>query len=90
MFFISGARIDQEAVSSNYWKYFVGSGILATCCGWSAQAALFHRSTYPYLNEEEEIRMDEIRDNHCRDVAEEGEDKKKIDVLRWEIYVKEE
>ena len=35
-FFISGARIDQVPLSSNYWKYWVGSGIIATFCGWSA------------------------------------------------------
>ena len=43
---------------------------------------------YPYLNENEDIRMDEIRDEHWRDVAEEGDDKKKIYDLRWEVYVK--
>ena len=41
MFCISGARIDQEAVSSNYWKYLVRSGILATCCGWSSRETFF-------------------------------------------------
>ena len=34
---------------------------------------------YPYLNEEEYIILD---------VAEEGDDKKKIHALRWEVYVK--
>ena len=33
--------------------------------------------------------MDEIRDEHWRNVAEEGDDKKKMHDLRWEIYVKE-
>ena len=39
----------------------------------------------PDLNEEEDIRMDEIRDEHWRDVDEEGGDKKKMHALRWEI-----
>ena len=42
------------------------------------------------LNEEEDIRIDEIRDRYWMDVADEGEDKKKIHALMWEIYVKEE
>ena len=37
----------------------------------------------PYLNEEEDIRMDEIRDNHCRGVAAEVDDTKNIHSLRW-------
>ena len=41
------------------------------------------------LNEEEDIRLDAIREEHWRDVSEEGEDKKKIHDLRWEVYVKE-
>ena len=40
------------------------------------------------LNEKEDIRLDEIMGDHWRDVAEEGDDKKKIHILRWEIYVK--
>ena len=43
----------------------------------------------PDLNEEEDIRMDELRDEHWRGVSEEGDDKKKIHALSWEIYVKE-
>ena len=35
------------------------------------------------LNEGEDIRMDEIRGEHWRDVAEEGENKKKIHTLMW-------
>ena len=35
------------------------------------------------LNEEENIRLDSIREENFRDVAEEGEDKKKIHTLRW-------
>ena len=37
----------------------------------------------PDLNEEEDIRLDEIREEHWRDVAEEGDNKKKIYALRW-------
>ena len=40
------------------------------------------------LNEEDDIRMDEIRDKHWRYVAEEGDNKKKIHALRWDVYVK--
>ena len=36
----------------------------------------------PDLNEYEDIRIDEIRDEHWRDVAEEGDDKKNIHDLR--------
>ena len=39
VFFVISARIDQEALSSNYWKYLVGSDILATCSEWSALCA---------------------------------------------------
>ena len=38
---------------------------------------------YQGLNEEENIKLDEIREEHWRDVAEEGENKKKIHDLRW-------
>ena len=41
------------------------------------------------LNEEEDIRLNVIREDHWRDVAEEGEDKKKIHALRWEVYIKD-
>ena len=44
---------------------------------------------YPDLNEKEDIILDEIRKKNWRDVAEEGDDKKKIYTLRWEMYVKE-
>ena len=43
---------------------------------------------YPDLNEKEDIRFDEIREEYWRDIAEEGDDKKKIHELRWEVYVK--
>ena len=42
----------------------------------------------PDLNEEEYIIMDEIRNDHWRDVAEKGDDKKNISALRWEVYIK--
>ena len=41
------------------------------------------------LNEDEDIRMDEIRDKHWMDFAEEVDYKKNIHVLRWEVYIKE-
>ena len=37
---------------------------------------------YPELNEEEDIRLDDIREEHWRDVDEEGDDKEKIHDLR--------
>ena len=37
----------------------------------------------PDLDEEEDIRMDDTRDEHWRDVAEGGDDKKNINALRW-------
>ena len=40
---------------------------------------------YPDLNEKEDIRLDEIREDHWRDVSEEGDDKKKIHALRREV-----
>ena len=43
----------------------------------------------PDLHEKEDIRLDEIREEHWRDVDEEGDDKKKIHDLRWEVYVQE-
>ena len=43
----------------------------------------------PDLNEEEDIIMDDTRDEDWRDVAEDCDNKKKIHALRWEIYVKE-
>ena len=33
--------------------------------------------------------MDEIREEHWRDVSEEGDYKKNIHALRWEVYVKD-
>ena len=43
----------------------------------------------PDLNEMEDIRFDKIREDHWRDIAEEKDDRKKIHVLRWDLYVKE-
>ena len=43
---------------------------------------------YLDLNEEEDIILYAIRKEHCRDVAEESGDKKKIHELRWEVYFK--
>ena len=43
----------------------------------------------PDLNEKEDIRLDGIREENCRDVAEEGDVKKKIHDLRWEVCIKE-
>ena len=42
----------------------------------------------PDLNEEEDIRLDAIREEHWRDFSEEGDDKKEVHALRWEVYVK--
>ena len=43
----------------------------------------------PDLNEMEDIRFDEIREDHWRGLAEGNDDKKKIHALRWNVYVKE-
>ena len=43
----------------------------------------------PDLNEMEDIRFDEIREDHWRDLAEENDDKKKIRARRWNVYVKD-
>ena len=40
---------------------------------------------YPDLNEEEDIRLDEIREEHLRDVAEGCDDNTNINSLRWEV-----
>ena len=39
-------------------------------------------------NEEEEIIMEDIRKDHCRDVAEDGEDKSNIHNLNWDVYTR--
>ena len=38
------------------------------------------------LNEEEDIRMEDSREDHCGDVAEDGEDKSKINELSLDVY----
>ena len=43
----------------------------------------------PDLNEQKDIILDAIREEHYRGVSKEGEYKKNIHVLRWEVYVKE-
>ena len=45
---------------------------------------------YQDLDEEEDTRLDAIREEHWRDVSEEGGNNKKIHALRWYVYVKEE
>ena len=42
----------------------------------------------PDLNEEYDIRLDAIMEEHWRDIAEEGENKNNIHALMWEVYVK--
>ena len=44
---------------------------------------------YPDLNKQEDIRMDEIRYDNWRGIAEEGDDKNKTHLLRWQFYVRE-
>ena len=39
----------------------------------------------PYLNEMEDIRFDEIREDPWRDLAEENDDKNKIHALRFNV-----
>ena len=41
----------------------------------------------PDLNEEKDIRLDAIREEHLGGVAVEGENKNKIRALRWELYI---
>ena len=43
---------------------------------------------YLDLNEEEDIILDAVREDSWRDISEEGENKKKIHDMRWEVYVK--
>ena len=43
----------------------------------------------PDLNKMEDIRFDEIREDHWRDIAKENDDRKKIHALSWNVYVKE-
>ena len=41
------------------------------------------------LNDEEDIRMEYIMEEHWRDVSGDGDNKKKIHGLRWEVYTKD-
>ena len=43
----------------------------------------------PDLNEEEDIILDAIREEHWMDVAEEGLKKKNIHALSWGVYFKD-
>ena len=43
----------------------------------------------PDLNEEQDTRIYTIREEHQRDVYEEGDDKKKIHAPRWGVYVED-
>ena len=40
----------------------------------------------PYLNEDEDIIMEDSREVHWRDVSENGGNKSKIPDLRWDFY----
>ena len=40
------------------------------------------------LNDEEDTLMEDIREEHWRDVDDDGEDKKNINDLRWDVYIK--
>ena len=44
---------------------------------------------YPDLNEEEYIRFEYSRDEHRSNISEDGDDKKNIHSLRWDIYKKD-
>ena len=46
------------------------------------------KDIYKDLNEEEDIRLGAIREEHWRGVAGKGDNKKKIHVLSWEVYAK--
>ena len=41
------------------------------------------------LNEEEDTRMEDSREEHWRDVADDGEDKGKIYSLMWDVYTRQ-
>ena len=43
----------------------------------------------PDLNEDEDIIIEVSREEHCRDVAEDGEDNSKIHALSWDAYTRE-
>ena len=46
------------------------------------------KEIYLDLNEEEGTIMEDIKEEHWRDVAEDGDDKKKIHALSWKFYTK--
>ena len=39
----------------------------------------------PHLNEEEDIIIEDSREDHWRDVADDGDDNNNINALRWEV-----
>ena len=43
----------------------------------------------PDLNEEEDTRMEDSREEHCRDIDEDGEAKSNIHALMWYVYTRE-
>ena len=43
----------------------------------------------PDLNEEEDTILDAIREEHWRNIADKGDDNKKIYALMWKVYVKD-
>ena len=43
---------------------------------------------YTDLNYEENTRISDSREEHLRDVAEDGEDRSKIRALRWDVYTR--
>ena len=43
------------------------------------------KERYPYLNEEENIRIVDSMEEHWKDVAEDDEDRSKIHALRWYV-----
>ena len=44
---------------------------------------------YMYLNEEEDIRIEDIMQEDWRDVDDYGKDRNKFHVLRWEFYTRQ-
>ena len=43
---------------------------------------------YMYLDEEEDIIIRYIREEHCRVFSEDDKDSSKIHALRWDFYIK--
>ena len=56
--------------------------LILSRCQWIFLEEQVSEERYPDLNEEADIRMEDSRDENCRDVAEEGENNKKIHALR--------